>query len=104
MVRVAYGALRAWVEGFFAAVVSSGLRAFEIQIHHNRILTASDNDRLARHIRAGNHLLMSHIGRNVNEDAGPVLAWGSTTTVPAHNLLAPVRARVMAAARVMPGV
>jgi hypothetical protein len=34
----------------------------------------------------------------------PDFALGSTTTVPAHNLLAPVRACVIAAARVMPGV
>jgi hypothetical protein len=35
---------------------------------------------------------------------GPVFAFGWTTTVPAQSLLAPVRACVMAAARVMPGV
>lgn len=35
---------------------------------------------------------------------GPVLACGWTTTVPAHSLLAPVRACVIAAARVIPGV
>ena len=120
-----------------AAACSHGLRAFDVKIDHDGVLSTSYHDGLAGFVGEGVDFLMRHIGWDIDEVAcsgftaefemvspshassaandvkdclqfamvmrsGPAFGW--TTTVPAQSLFAPVRAWVMAAARVIPGV
>ena len=47
------------------------LRARNIQIHHNRLLSAAHHHRLHRHIRSRIQLLMRHKRRHVNKISRP---------------------------------
>ena len=61
------------MEWLLAAILTSRLRAFDIQIHYNGILAAPYNHGLTRNIWAGIDFLMRDVGRHVNEIAGTCL-------------------------------
>ena len=54
--------LRTGVEGRVGVSGAGRFRAFDRQIHHNRVLTAAHNDGFARFVSAGIDLLMWHPG------------------------------------------
>src|ERR1700761_7730884 len=66
------------------AAGARGLRAWHIQIHDNRILTAAHDNGLAGFIRARVDLLMRNVRRHVNEIAGAGLIGELEMIAPAH--------------------
>ena len=65
----AKGTLSTGVEGSLAGALTDGLGALDIQIHHHRILPASDHDGFTGDVRTGIDFLVRDVGRHVNEVA-----------------------------------
>jgi hypothetical protein len=55
------------VEWFLAYALICRLGTLDVEIHDDRILSASDYHCFTRHIWAGVNFLMRDVGRNVNE-------------------------------------
>src|SRR5450755_2946907 len=73
------------MEWFLAAALTYGLGTLDIQIHHKRILPASHDHSLTRHIWAGVDFLMRDVGWNVNEISRTGLITELQPVAPAHS-------------------
>ena len=67
-----------------ATVVPGGLRAFEVEVHHDRVLAASYDYGFTGFARKSVDLLMRHVGRNINEVARSGLAAEFQMIAPSH--------------------
>lgn len=72
------------VEWFLAFALAYGFRAFDVEVYYYRILPASDNYGLARHVGTGIDFLMRNVGGNVNEVSGVCLIAKLQVIAPAH--------------------
>ncbi len=54
-----------------AALGTGGFRAFDFQIDHDGILTTSNHHSFTWFVAASVNLLVRHVGRNIDEIAGP---------------------------------
>jgi hypothetical protein len=77
------------VKRFLTWAFARGLGTLDIQIHDNRILPASDDHSLARHVRVSIDFLMRDVWRNVNEIPGASLIAELQLIAPAHARPAP---------------
>ena len=55
------------MERLFSFALIDCIRAFNVQIHNHRILSAPDDNGFARPVGQGVHFLVRHVRRNVNE-------------------------------------
>jgi len=78
------GTLRIGVEWFFAGALSCRLGTLDIQIHDNRILSASDDHGLTRRIRLCVDFLVRDVGWKVDEISGTGLIAELQMVAPAH--------------------
>jgi hypothetical protein len=58
------------VEWTLVVTLTQRFGTLDIQVHDNRLLAASDNHGLTRHIWAGVDFLMWDVRRNINEISG----------------------------------
>ena len=67
-----------------AALSTAGFRAFDFQIDHDRILTATYDDSFAGFVGASVDLLVRHLGGNIDEITRPCLTAEFQVVSPSH--------------------
>jgi len=72
------------MEGGFAAAGAGRLRAFEVEIHHDSVLTASDDDSFTGLVSERIDLLVRYVGRNIDKVARPRFAAEFQVVSPSH--------------------
>src|SRR5215471_12259982 len=72
------------MEWLFASVASFRFGTLDIEVHDNRLLTASDDHSLTREVGIGIDLLVRHIRRHVNKVARTSLVAEFQALAPPH--------------------
>ena len=83
------GTLTIGMERFLAAAFACRFGALDIQIHHDRVLSASDDHGLTRHVWTCVDFLMRDVGRDVDEVSWAGLITELQAVAPAHSRTPP---------------